>query len=602
MPSSSDVVDCASFVQLKPLECAVKPKHETAYNDITTRRKILPDVYEKSCYGKIPINNARQGKRTEVQRQSTRQQHAFSSKDISRCSSYPELKNLSNIIDSATAENCDHLILTSSTRFPHDNTKSHRLPNHFKTDETKLKRNNTRLTTDFPIRAIPPYRKRADYCRSLDEGNSITTSLRSLSLLSKQYSNNTNTWRNSEFFGFGPVRSILKNRQMSKSDSTSDTSSISSHTDGELQTDCYQNVNQSNITPPPLPRNLVTKKDLSFKASRSSTSIAQSNCMDAQKQLRFNPRIWVHEFHPMHSGDAWFSESDLQHFKVEAVSRIRRRWSMEGLRGNNKTKTDGPNNYIISSGTGRIIVLPASSTTSGPAVPMKALYSDPALSVDWEEEEDKDNSHLSLSTLLYPSGLSSGNEGRENRISNAVKYELRSVLFVDPLDIFLELLSKGIRFMLPHIVVSTAHSSEQARKKIFEASHNTSLRQGQCTHGFDIIVVEERLGSHKLEMFDSSTNKLKQNKADLSGSNLIKCIKSDIELMENSVRHQRDSNNVKPRFPLLIGMSAHIEQHKKVLQESGSDCLWGKPPPPMNYYMKNEILRLVMLKRNRGSL
>jgi len=52
-----------------------------------------------------------------------------------------------------------------------------------------------------------------------------------------------------------------------------------------------------------------------------------------------------------------------------------------------------------------------------------------------------------------------------------------------------------------------------------------------------------------------------------------------------------------PRFSLLVGISAHLSSDHKVLESSGADLIWGKPPPRMDAELKCKILRTITEKR-----
>ena len=136
------------------------------------------------------------------------------------------------------------------------------------------------------------------------------------------------------------------------------------------------------------------------------------------------------------------------------------------------------------------------------------------------------------------------------------------------------------------------------------------LSEEGCTHGFDIIIIEERLcglfsiqkmasGPHtSLIQHSISTqtagDDLVQRRWDkMSGSALTRhLVESEHELSksEGSGRSIRGS--------LLVGVSARLFQDREKLEKSGADCVWGKPPPEMNTKLRNELLQLLMKKRN----
>jgi len=632
MPLPTKIVHGASKQPIS-LSCVARSKSIIKCNNYAQRRKILPDVYKKNSDGKSKFaydhkkKIAKHTRCTETPPQNISHQPEFVAKDASFDTSrllFNAVSNIKTSTNNATGQKREQImILSSSTNFPLDDINSNRIPNLSNGRKLKLKGNcdDPCMKTGPAKLFIPPFRKKKiELGHNVKESNSIVTGSRSLFSTSNYFPNKINNQAINErphcsLLGPPLLQSILKNRQIAKSDSTSDTSSMSSITEALPQTDSCQDTTQFAMAPK-LPENVITKGNVSFINSSCegeiaeglndesslnlSTNISPSSSSDPQKQIRFNPRILVHEFSHMQNKDMWFTESDLTQFKYEAAARIRRRWSNRGINRNENTK----NLNIISSGTGRIIGLTSNHAYGGSqAFSAKALFSDPALSVDWEEEEDGNDTdfHPCLPPLSPSSSYSFDNEGTEERIPNDLTSELRSVLLVDPRDIFLKLLSKGIQALFPHIIISTAHSASEAREKILKETRKSSEFEGPCTHGFDIIVVEERLGifqNHKPEMRKAFAVQIRRDEADLSGGGLIHCIKSEIDTMKRG----RAPNEIKPHYPLLIGMSAYVEQDKELLKECGSDCIWGKPPPVMNGKLRNELISLMRLKRNRDSL
>jgi len=169
-------------------------------------------------------------------------------------------------------------------------------------------------------------------------------------------------------------------------------------------------------------------------------------------RIKFDPRVWVIEFKRSIHEDIWFSNEEMNQFKLQAIKRIQQR-EMK----------------MIHSGTGRIVGVRPSSSAS------KIVFSNQALSAEDEECEDD-------STQSVPRSFHS-----------VVTSEIRSVLIIDPHDLILILLAKGIKSMLPHVSITVAHNSGEALERIFDARQNFPLSEGGCTHGFDLIIIEERL-------------------------------------------------------------------------------------------------------------
>lgn len=273
----------------------------------------------------------------------------------------------------------------------------------------------------------------------------------------------------------------------------------------------------------------------------------------SKKRIRFDPRVWVHEVQKCAVDKVWYNESDLQRFKMEAIQRIRA-WTL---------KHTHMGNEMIPTGTGRIITRECRLPKS-----VKAFYTNPALSL--EAEDDTDISHPSLLQI---------------KRKEALQKEIQTVLLVDCHDIFLCLLSKDIKSMMPHVVIHTAYTVKEALDKI-EREKNLN----QSTHGFDLIVVE-----HRLKQISRSNTK---QQVQQSGAILIQRIANDVDGLMKCSQHDSLSPS-ECRCPFLIGMSAYMDQDEKKLRESGCDMVWTKPPPKMNDELRDKILQGTMKKRRR---
>jgi hypothetical protein len=250
---------------------------------------------------------------------------------------------------------------------------------------------------------------------------------------------------------------------------------------------------------------------------------------------------------------------------------------------------------IISTGTGRVI-------TRGAGVPvdknLRALYTNPALRSDAEDDDDEEDIYI-----------------MDCRRRRELLKEIRTVLIVDSHDIFLSLLAKDIKSMLPHIKVVTAYTVQEASHRMDAAKR--SIDGKECTHGFDLIVAEERLmqgkGRYRSISLPNDFEKPSKSEPDpYSGSSLIQRIAHEVELLshddakddvsdEGAVNRPNNSHDGH-RVPLVIGMSAYLQQDGMKLKDCGADMVWGKPPPKMDETLRNEILRLIMMKRNRRNI
>eukprot|EP00970_Alexandrium_tamarense_P005067 scaffold825_cov196-Alexandrium_tamarense.AAC.12 len=345
----------------------------------------------------------------------------------------------------------------------------------------------------------------------------------------------------------------------------------------------------------------------SFVSHEGSVSRHESlEYLPSNKKISFDPHIWVYEYKATEferrGGDKWFTEDELTQFKEEAIQRIRHR-SMK----------------MIPTGTGRVVEVPGRNgsdrkqTSSPVPVPpslrnngngkssSSVVFTHPALSC--EDEFDPDTSCSSRTT-------------REEAIQDALSREMRNVLLVDPHEIFLSLFTKSLKYMIPHVSVATARSGEEAMARIQAAQKAFPRSDGGAVHGFDIIIVEERLlpcfaqrlsndtcesdpgtasGTDLIPTQSAGDDSIQRQRKLTSGSALI----SSLVKEEREIR-QREASNTSIRFSLLIGVSARLAEDRPNIERSGADFVWGKPPPEMNSSLKTEMLKILMCKRNKA--
>lgn len=309
---------------------------------------------------------------------------------------------------------------------------------------------------------------------------------------------------------------------------------------------------------------------------RASRHPSFESLNDSKKSsVGFDPHIWIYEYKPQWTIDElWFSDDELTEFKQEAIQRVRLRSA-----ANEAT--------VIPTGTGRVIEVP-SATGAHPGNRPSAnksnaiLFNHPALSCDDELDND---------------------EAAEKMIQDAVSREIRNVLLVDH-EICLALFTKSLKYMLgPHISITTARSGEEAITRIEGCRKAFPLRDGGSLHGFDVILVEERLGSFPVQSLASNDKQSVQSAGDdsvqrrrmKSGSALIRFIAQE---EQNFIA----SGGERGRCALLIGVSARFTEDQGVHRKSGADILWGKPPPKMDKEQRNHLLKVLLKKRGREML
>lgn len=327
-------------------------------------------------------------------------------------------------------------------------------------------------------------------------------------------------------------------------------------------------------------------------------------CAAMNKEISFDPRVWVVEYE-QDEGSKWFTAAELERFKCEAIERIRRRHAQQQL---------------VPSGTGRVIpVQTVQRSGSG-----RALFTDPALGCNEEgneEDDDVDNDDNTPAGISrpqvassvpaaaaadaspIPSQVSSSiSASDERRIQRALLSEIRNILVVDPHPMFLKLFGKALHAMMSHVIVTTATSAEEALRRIAAAQVVYPQAEGGATHGFDIIIVEERLqlfqkhrggpGSKRKQQQQAAGDEQKQRQIPASGSALIRQIAAEQQESVEAI-----GPNKQPRSSLLIGVSAHIQLDSDKLSRAGADLVWGKPPPPFDDTLRLAVLKKVLSKR-----
>jgi len=300
------------------------------------------------------------------------------------------------------------------------------------------------------------------------------------------------------------------------------------------------------------------------------------------KEISFDARVWVVEYEE-DEGNNWFTQEELERFKCEAIDRIRRRHAQQQL---------------LPSGTGRVVV-PRQTRASG-----RALFSDPALGIsECNEEAENDDVMPSKSQSNPPAQTLAISPFNEKLFHRTMLSEIRNILVVDPHDMFLKLFAKALRSMMSHVVVTVASTAEEALRRIAAAKVVFPQSEGGATHGFDIIIVEERLqlfhrqrrGNAKSGpgLQQAAGDDQNQRNIPVSGSALISQIVAEQKNMVSTITKR-------PRFSLLIGVSAHLQLDGDRLTRSGADFVWGKPPPHFGTDLKVEILKGILLKRGKA--
>ena len=269
----------------------------------------------------------------------------------------------------------------------------------------------------------------------------------------------------------------------------------------------------------------------------------------AKKAVRFDPRIWVHEFDRTDADKKalWFTVQDLNHFKFGAMQCIMAYQSrVPNMNTQNCSKP------IRKRQTGSV------------------LFSHPALGIDNDYDDcEADYHHIeSESTRLGSSnsplvGTIAARHNIVNQFREAVaENEIQNILVVDPQEICLKLYTKGLRRMFPNATIVTARNKE-------EALHHVQVLSSKNNSGndFDVVVNDEP-----------------KNFADLDSS--------DLSLFENI------NQSIKtPGLNIAVVSQRNTTSQRR--NGSTTDLIWTKPPPSMNDTLRDLMIKTLLVKRGR---
>lgn len=294
-------------------------------------------------------------------------------------------------------------------------------------------------------------------------------------------------------------------------------------------------------------RNMSLEKDFSVRRlseTRRITSILRkSNSKESIKchDVKFDPRVWVHEYEILYKqtlSNRWYNDEELKILEYETIRCIRE------------------------------------YTLNNPGCP--------------KVEEFRSKPFFCHPVLFDDEKLRQDNA----KYNKLLKQNIKNILIVDPNKIFLYLFSKSLKSMLPHVEIALAKTSEEANSHIEKAKTKGSIAEGQPTHGFDIIVVEEQFYSPTNWPSVEECRKLEELDLPVTGSQFIQRITQEQEMAKKSMSNTCHS--------LVIGVSAQLDIHREMLQKSGADFVWNKPPPPMTAELKNKLFEAVMNKREKS--
>mmetsp|Transcript_4717 Transcript_4717/g.7001 ORF Transcript_4717/g.7001 Transcript_4717/m.7001 type:complete len:675 (+) Transcript_4717:44-2068(+) len=291
-----------------------------------------------------------------------------------------------------------------------------------------------------------------------------------------------------------------------------------------------------------------------------------------RRGVQFDPRVTITQYDD--DDRIWFTDEELSMFKYEAT-RLAQRYMLSNPQVAQYFRR-GRKDAV----TGR--------------VRPRALYTNPVFSANGDSSFDEDDS---------------------KEMRDLVEKNIKSVLIVDPNTAILNLFCKSIQQLFPLARIAAVQNGEDALRIISmglnERKKNEESNNTLC---FDLIIVEERLirrqrrGSVQLAEVtrmqvspssslpsDPSREEEKSRQQGMSGSQLIKRI---VHLAKQSSKGSIFGTISPPAWtPLLVGVSAYLDEDRNKLLEGGTDILWGKPPPKMDIALRNHLLRAIVNKR-----
>ncbi len=143
---------------------------------------------------------------------------------------------------------------------------------------------------------------------------------------------------------------------------------------------------------------------------------------------------------------------------------------------------------------------------------------------------------------------------------------LTRALIVESNEKYLDLYTRYMKAMIPHLNITTA-SSYSVAMDCFNQNEDFL---------FDLILVNHRIR-------DGKQNPTSRNDSSRRGSDIF-CAIGQMKI---------DSKDQ----PLLIGTSEHLKGDGFELVKYGADILWGVPPPPVTAKLRNSITMALLNKR-----
>ena len=367
-------------------------------------------------------------------------------------------------------------------------------------------------------------------------------------------------------------------------------------------------------------------RQLADKSQARKTSILEdimaaddtSSSSSTNRRVQFDPRVTISEYDD-HVARQWYPDSDLDGFKFETIA-LAQRYLLK--------HPDMAAEYCL----GRL------DPVTG-CIRKKPLYSLSILnSVAGNSDNDDDSTSASQATgsprVATPS----------YDYAERASMHVQKILIVDPNTLILDLFRKSLLQIFPHAELTTVQTGEEAlyhMKRAWSQSKPT-----MSPRAFDIVIMEERLRgfgqspgqvrtifkteySSMKDMADGKMGNTATPSATVvagselfqpkfvSGSEVItklkqleddfcrpdRCILEDDEL-EDPIDQSDGTDLGSPLCwrSLIVGVCVDQKHDALRLWQNGCDVVWPKPPPPMGENFRNQLVSLLVKKRNQLSV
>eukprot|EP00814_Leptocylindrus_danicus_P003687 CAMPEP_0116028620 /NCGR_PEP_ID=MMETSP0321-20121206/15545_1 /TAXON_ID=163516 /ORGANISM="Leptocylindrus danicus var. danicus, Strain B650" /LENGTH=485 /DNA_ID=CAMNT_0003502625 /DNA_START=18 /DNA_END=1475 /DNA_ORIENTATION=- len=298
---------------------------------------------------------------------------------------------------------------------------------------------------------------------------------------------------------------------------------------------------------------------------KNITSSSSSSC--SSRVVSFDPQISVLEFRREQTEvppeSRWFTDKEIAKFKRDAIADA----YATRTRTRTRTRVHLHQQEVVSKNKGLLL-----TRASG------------------LQQQQKQQQQPFFDDLGFSNG--------SNEFHEVLLREIHSLLIVAPDKCILILMAKYVTKIMPHVLVQTALTTEEALEKIEGAK--VTADESTAYHGYDIILIEEKIGrlDGKFPLVNNKSFSSRNEDLKKAGHK-----KNEPKLLRRLSSEQDISAFPTTRNSLLIGLSSTLSGlHYDMMRKNGADLVWGVPPPKMNTAMRDELLNALLEKRGKDAL